>query len=116
MFVCVCVRAKRLERLETSVNHIHPCPPLPPPNPPPSPPILLCPPNHNSPGDGNFRRILSSDLRPGLGEFKAQLVKALQDKGVVEKEGDTLTFLRTGYKTSTWWEEEREAASDIFRR
>jgi len=67
-------------------------------------------------GDGNFRRILSSDLRPGLGEFKAQLVKALQDKGVVEKEGDTLTFLRTGYKTSTWWEEEREAASDIFRR
>ena len=67
-------------------------------------------------GDGNFRRIESSDFRPALGEFKRQLVKALQDKGVVEKEGDTLTFLRTGYKTTTWWEEEREAASDIFRR
>lgn len=66
-------------------------------------------------GDGNFRRVESSSFRPGLGEFKQQLVKALEDKGVVEKEGDTLKFLRTGYKTSTWWEEERENASNIFR-
>jgi hypothetical protein len=33
----------------------------------------------------------------------------------VEREGDTLKFLRTGYKTQTWWEEERENASDVFR-
>jgi len=67
-------------------------------------------------GDGNFRRVSSSDFRPGLGEFKGQLVEALQEKGVVEKEGETLTFLRTGYKTSTWWEEPRENCSEIFRR
>ncbi|GMI48115.1 hypothetical protein TrCOL_g908 [Triparma columacea] len=66
-------------------------------------------------GDGNFRRVKSSGVRPGLGEFKEQLVQALMDKGVVEREGDTLKFLRTGYKTQTWWEEERENAADNFR-
>ena len=67
-------------------------------------------------GDGAFRRILSCDYRPGLGEFKGQLVDALREKGVVAAESETLSFLRTGYKTSTWWEEPREEASEIWRR
>lgn len=44
--------------------------------------------------------------RYGLGEFKAELTKAM---GLdVEPEGSTMAFLRTGYKTSTWWEDDIE--------
>lgn len=39
-----------------------------------------------------------------LGEFKAELTKAM---GLdVEPEGSTIAFLRTGYKTTTWWEDD----------
>jgi hypothetical protein len=47
-----------------------------------------------------------------LGEFKEQLTQALRDEGVLpETEGSVFDFLRTGYKTTTWWEDEREEAS-----
>lgn len=66
-------------------------------------------------GTGDYRRVLGSNLRPPLGEFKQQLTQALQTEGVIEEEGKVLDFLRTGYKTTTWWEEEREDASDDWR-
>jgi len=66
-------------------------------------------------GTGRYRRVKGNDYRPPLGEFKEQLVQALRDTGVVEEESKTLMFLRTGYKTTTWWEEERENASDGWR-
>jgi len=67
-------------------------------------------------GDGRaYRRVLGSKFRPALGEFKEQLTQALRDKGVIDEEGKTLNFLRTGYKTTTWWEDEREEASDSWR-
>lgn len=63
-------------------------------------------------GTGSYRRLLGSDIRPGLGAFKEQLTQALRDEGILPAtEGSTLNFLRTGYKTTTWWEEEREEAS-----
>mmetsp|Transcript_22226 Transcript_22226/g.32462 ORF Transcript_22226/g.32462 Transcript_22226/m.32462 type:complete len:380 (+) Transcript_22226:72-1211(+) len=66
-------------------------------------------------GTGSYRRVKGSDYRPGLGDFKEQLTQALRDEGVIAEEGGVLNFLRTGYKTQTWWEEEREDASDIWR-
>lgn len=65
-------------------------------------------------GTGQYRRVEGSNVRPALGEFKEQLTKALQTEGVIQEEGKTLNFLRTGYKTTTWWEEEREDASDVW--
>ena len=66
-------------------------------------------------GNGKYRRVVGSDTRPGLGEFKQQLTNALTGDGVIKEEGNFLNFLRTGYKTSTWWEEEREDADDGWR-
>lgn len=67
-------------------------------------------------GTGSYRRLEGRDLRPGLGEFKEQLTQALRDEGVLpQTEGSALDFLRTGYKTTTWWEDEREEASDLWR-
>jgi len=63
-------------------------------------------------GKGRYRRVLGSGVRPALGQFKEQLTQALRDEGVLEEEGKTMNFLRTGYKTTTWWEEERPDASD----
>lgn len=65
-------------------------------------------------GTGKYRRLCGSDVRPALGEFKEQLTQALRDEGVLpQSEGTAFDFLRTGYKTTTWWEEEdgREQAS-----
>jgi len=66
-------------------------------------------------GMGSYRRVLGNDIRPALGEFKEQLTQALREEGVIAEEGNALKFLRTGYKTKTWWEEERENASDAWR-
>ncbi|GKY92443.1 hypothetical protein MPSEU_000214800 [Mayamaea pseudoterrestris] len=63
-------------------------------------------------GNGRYRRVLASSTRPPLGTFKQQLIDDLKKQGVIEEEGSTLNFLRTGYKTSTWWEDERPEASD----
>lgn len=66
-------------------------------------------------GTGRYRRVKGNAFRPPLGEFKEELTQALRDQGVLEDEGKTLNFLRTGYKTTTWWEEEREDADDEWR-
>lgn len=66
-------------------------------------------------GTGRYRRLLGSPIRPALGEFKQQLTNALVEQGVLKDEGSTLNFLRTGYKTTTWWEEPRENSSDAWR-
>lgn len=49
-------------------------------------------------GTGSYRRLLGSAVRPALGTFKEQLTDALREEGVIEDEGKTLSFLRTGYK------------------
>lgn len=69
-------------------------------------------------GTGRYRRVVGDDLRPALGEFKEQLTDALRDDGAIaakEEEGALFGFLRTGYKTTTWWEEDREDASMDWR-
>lgn len=66
-------------------------------------------------GAGRYRRVAGSDMRPPLGAFKEQLTQALREEGVLQAESQTLNFLRTGYKTTTWWEEERENASDTWK-
>lgn len=66
-------------------------------------------------GTGSYRRVVGGDYRPPLGQFKEQLTEALRVDGVLEKENETLDFLRTGYKTTTWWEETRPNASDDWR-
>jgi hypothetical protein len=66
-------------------------------------------------GNGKYRRLCGNDYRPALGEFKEQLTDALKEQGVLKDEGKTFEFLRTGYKTATWWEEERENASNDWR-
>lgn len=65
-------------------------------------------------GTGRYRRILGSKIRPSLGTFKEQLTDELKRQGVVQDEGSALEWLRTGYKTTTWWEEDREQASDAW--
>jgi Domain of unknown function (DUF1995) len=54
-------------------------------------------------GNGRYRRVVGSDVRPALGTFKQQLTDALKETGVLQEEGSTLNFLRTGYKTTTWY-------------
>merc|ERR1711966_539774 len=69
-------------------------------------------------GTGRYRKVVGNDLRPALGEFKEQLTDALREEGAIAKkedEGALFGFLRTGYKTTTWWEEEREDASMEWR-
>lgn len=64
-------------------------------------------------GTGRYRKVVGNDIRPPLGEFKEQLVDALRDEGAIptkDEEGQLFGFLRTGYKTTTWWEEERPDA------
>lgn len=65
-------------------------------------------------GTGSYRRVQGKDARPALGQFKEELTEALREQGIIEEEGNFLNFLRTGYKTTTWWEEPRETASDIW--
>ena len=66
-------------------------------------------------GTGEYRRVKSNKIRPALGEFKEELTQALVTDGLIDEEGKVLGFLRTGYKTTTWWEEEREDASMEWR-
>jgi len=69
-------------------------------------------------GTGRYRKVVGNDVRPALGEFKEQLTDALREDGTIAKkedEGALFGFLRTGYKTTTWWEEEREDASMDWR-
>lgn len=65
-------------------------------------------------GTGRYRKVVGDNIRPALGLFKEQLTDALREDGAIpkkEEEGALFGFLRTGYKTTTWWEEDREDAS-----
>lgn len=44
--------------------------------------------------------------RYGLGEFKKELTQAMGLN--TEAEGSAMAFLRSGYKTSTWWEDDED--------
>lgn len=68
-------------------------------------------------GTGRYRRIVGNDYRPPLGLFKQQLTDALVEQDVLQDEGSVLNFLRTGYVTTTWWENDRSefGASDEWR-
>jgi len=66
-------------------------------------------------GKGGYRRVCGSEYKPPLGVFKEQLTDALRGDGIIQEENSALDFLRTGYKTTTWWEDEREDASDAWR-
>lgn len=66
-------------------------------------------------GNGRYRRVKGNSFRPPLGVFKQELTDALIQQDVLQDEGKTFNFLRTGYKVTTWWEEEREMASDAWR-
>ncbi|TYJ33788.1 hypothetical protein E1A91_A05G126200v1 [Gossypium mustelinum] len=55
--------------------------------------------------DGSYACVAESATRFTLGETKEELLRVL---GLQEEQGSQLEFLRRGYKTSTWWEEEVE--------
>jgi hypothetical protein len=48
----------------------------------------------------------NAERRYGLGEFKIELTRAMGLN--TEPEGSAMAFLRSGYKTSTWWEDDEE--------
>ncbi|KAL3511980.1 hypothetical protein ACH5RR_024697 [Cinchona calisaya] len=52
--------------------------------------------------DGSFACVAESATRFTLGETKEELLRVL---GLQEEEGSSLEFLRRGYKSITWWEE-----------
>ncbi|KAF7843187.1 protein LOW PSII ACCUMULATION 3, chloroplastic [Senna tora] len=53
--------------------------------------------------DGSYACVAESATRFTLGEAKEELLRVL---GLQEEEGSSLEFLRRGYKSSTWWEED----------
>ncbi|KAL6996733.1 Protein lpa3 [Sarracenia purpurea var. burkii] len=53
--------------------------------------------------DGSYACVSESATRFTLGETKEELLRVL---GLQEEEGSSLEFLRRGYKTTTWWEED----------
>ncbi|GFP93554.1 protein low psii accumulation 3 chloroplastic [Phtheirospermum japonicum] len=56
-------------------------------------------------GDGSYACVAESATRFTLGETKEELLRVL---GLQEEEGSSLQFLRRGYKSATWWEEDVE--------
>ena len=66
-------------------------------------------------GNGRYRRVKGNTVRPALGAFKQELIDELIEQKVLFDEGSTFNFLRTGYKTTTWWEEDRPNASDDWK-
>lgn len=61
--------------------------------------------------DGSYACVAESASRFTLGETKEELLRVL---GLQEEQGTSLEFLRRGYKSATWWEEdvELETSSD----
>ncbi|CAI9754153.1 unnamed protein product [Fraxinus pennsylvanica] len=53
--------------------------------------------------DGSYACVAESTTRFTLGETKEELLRVL---GLQEEQGSSLEFLRRGYKTATWWEED----------
>ncbi|KAI3442510.1 DUF1995 domain-containing protein [Psidium guajava] len=56
--------------------------------------------------DGSYACVAESATRFTLGETKDELLRVL---GLQEEQGSSLEFLRRGYKTATWWEEDIES-------
>ncbi|KAF9603680.1 hypothetical protein IFM89_037443 [Coptis chinensis] len=54
-------------------------------------------------GDSSYVCIAESASRFTLSETKEELMRVL---GLQEEKGSSLEFLRRGYKTTTWWEED----------
>lgn len=55
--------------------------------------------------DGSYACVAESATRFTLGEAKEELLRVL---GLQEEVGSSLEFLRRGYRSSTWWEEDSE--------
>lgn len=55
--------------------------------------------------DGSYACVAESQERFTLGQTKEELLVSL---GLQEEAGSTMEFLRRGYKTATWWEEDTE--------
>ncbi|KAK1436774.1 hypothetical protein QVD17_02556 [Tagetes erecta] len=55
--------------------------------------------------DNSYACIAESETRFTLNETKEELLRVL---GLNEEQGSQLEFLRRGYKTATWWEEDVE--------
>ncbi|EFJ35300.1 hypothetical protein SELMODRAFT_166238 [Selaginella moellendorffii] len=53
--------------------------------------------------NGVYACVAENRQRFTLGQAKEELLRSL---GLQEKEGSNLEFLRRGYKTSTWWEDD----------
>ncbi|CAM6105158.1 unnamed protein product [Calypogeia fissa] len=56
-------------------------------------------------GDGSYVCVAESAQRFTLFQTKEELLTSI---GLQEVEGSTMAFLRSGYKTSTWWEDDLE--------
>ncbi|CAI5483268.1 unnamed protein product, partial [Closterium sp. Yama58-4] len=56
-------------------------------------------------GTGSYVCVAEGPHRFQLGQVKEELQRAL---GLGEEDGSTMQFLRRGYKTNTWWEEQSE--------
>eukprot|EP00177_Eucheuma_denticulatum_P001038 GFKZ01001894.1.p1 GENE.GFKZ01001894.1~~GFKZ01001894.1.p1 ORF type:complete len:369 (+),score=57.92 GFKZ01001894.1:346-1452(+) len=62
---------------------------------------------------GNYKRLATLDERPSLGGVRDILTDGLNLEGV---QGKQASVLSKGYKTTTWWEEDREKAqSNLWR-
>jgi hypothetical protein len=55
---------------------------------------------------GEYACIAEDKLRYNLGEVKEELMAAMGLN--TEEAGSTMAFLRRGYKTSTWFEDDTE--------
>ncbi|KAM1002301.1 protein LPA3 [Malus sylvestris] len=55
--------------------------------------------------DGSYACVAESATRFTLGETKEELLRVL---GLQEEQGSSLQFLRRGYRSATWWEEDVE--------
>lgn len=62
---------------------------------------------------GNYQRLVTLEERPPLGQVRDILTDGLNVDGVKGKEG---SFMYKGYKSRTWWEEDRtKAVSNSWR-
>nr|GFD26619.1 hypothetical protein [Tanacetum cinerariifolium] len=55
--------------------------------------------------DNSYACVAESETRFTLNETKEELLRVL---GLKEEQGSQLEFLRRGYRTATWWEEDVE--------
>ena len=58
--------------------------------------------------DGEYACIAEDANRYNLGDVKEQMLAAMGLN--TEEEGSAMQFLRRGYKTSTWWEDDSAMA------